>query len=58
MTDPPLTDDSEHVTDPSSGDGEKRQSSPLRNIVELVLTVAVAIGIALLVQALDRKSVV
>ena len=51
MTDPPLADDSAHVTDPPSGHGEKRPNSPLRNIVELVLTVAVAIGIALLVQA-------
>lgn len=34
---------------------EKRHNSPLRNAVELVLTVAVAIGIALLVQAILVK---
>jgi signal peptidase I len=38
------------ITPPPS-EGEKRHNSPLRNMVELVLTVAVAIGIALLVQA-------
>jgi signal peptidase I len=36
---------------PPASEGQKRKSSPLRNMVELVLTVAVAIGIALLVQA-------
>jgi signal peptidase I len=36
---------------PPPSEGQKRKSSPLRNMVELVLTVAVAIGVALLVQA-------
>jgi signal peptidase I len=40
------------MTDPPApSEGEKQRASPLRNIVELVLTVAVAIGVALLVQA-------
>jgi signal peptidase I len=41
------------MTDQSTpGKGEKkRQNSPLRNVVELVLTVVVAVGVALLVQA-------
>jgi signal peptidase I len=40
------------MTDPAApSDGEKQRASPLHNIVELVLTVAVAIGVALLVQA-------
>jgi signal peptidase I len=45
------------MTDPSTpaeGDNKVR-NSPLRNVVELVLTVAVAIGVALLVQALLVK---
>ncbi|HEX3617865.1 MAG TPA: signal peptidase I [Solirubrobacteraceae bacterium] len=45
MTDPPA---------PGEGEG-KRPSSPLRNVAELVLTVVVAIGVALLVQALLVK---
>jgi signal peptidase I len=39
------------MSSPPPSEDQKRQSSPLRNMVELVLTVAVAIGIALLVQA-------
>jgi signal peptidase I len=50
MTDPGQTGTGE-VPSPITKGSAKRPASPLRNIVELVLTVAVAIGVALLVQA-------
>ena len=43
------------MTEPAGGERDKRPRDPLRLCIELVVTVAVAVGVALLVQALVLK---